>query len=84
MQWIVKDFLAKNSLTSIRSFPVMWSGWECDTIWYLCVDAKGQKVLVCTNHGLPYIGRQDDLIDRIENYTQALDATSQILKSLRE
>ena len=80
----VKQFFEKNNLTLIKSFPVLWDGWECDNEWYLCKDQTGKKVFVVTNNCIPHIGQAFELEDKIDYYREVLETTEEILKELEE
>ena len=71
----VKDFLNKNNLTLYSPIPVAWSGWECDSVWYICTDKDGNKVLVATDHGSPYIGSNKLLKERLKFYKDIASQT---------
>ncbi len=79
---IEKKFLQQNQLTLIKSFPVLWRAWNCDSEWYLTQNSNGDKILVTTDHGLPCIGSSEELKERIEYYKEITKVSEEILKEL--
>ena len=82
LSYRIKEYLDTNNLTLIKSFPVLWEGWECDDKWYLCKDQSGKNVLVITHHNDPRIGGVYELEDKLENYRYVIEKTEEILKEL--
>jgi hypothetical protein len=78
----IKEYLDTNNLTLIKSFPVLWEGWECDDKWYLTQNTNGDKILVASDHGLPRIGSPEELEERIEYYKEITKESEEILKEL--
>lgn len=78
----VQKFLMEKDLTLIEPFPVYYSGWECDCIWFLCRNSAGQKVVVATNHGTPYIAKKSVVKQKCEEYRKALQQTEAILAQI--
>jgi hypothetical protein len=79
---IEKNFLQQNQLTLIKSFPVLWETWACDSEWYLTQNSNGDKILVATDHNSPYIGSPEELKERIEYYKEITKESEEILKEL--
>ena len=82
--YLIKEYLELNNLTFVKSFPVLWDGWECDNEWYLCKDKQGKNVVVVTHSTIPRIGSAYELEDKIEHYREVLETTEEILKELEE
>lgn len=82
--YLIKEYLELNNLTFVKSFPVLWDGWECDNEWYLCKDKQGKNVVVVTHNTIPRIGSAYELEDKIEHYREVLETTEEILKELEE
>jgi len=79
---IEKNFLQQNHLTLIKSFTVLWKGWDYDSEWYLTENGNGDKILVTTDHGLPCIGSSEELKERIEYYKEITKVSEEVLKEL--
>ena len=80
----IDQFLQQNQLTLIKSFPVLWRAWDCDSEWYLTQNLNGDKILVATDHDSPYIGSPEELKERIEYYKEVTKESEEILKELKE
>ncbi len=78
----IDQFLQKNQLTLIKSFPVLWRAWDCDSEWYLTQNTNGDKILVASDHGVPRIGSPEELEERIEYYKEITKESEEILKEL--
>lgn len=78
----INQFLKDNHLTLVKELTVLWAGWDCDSEWYLTENANGDKILVATNHGFPYIGSPEELKERIEYYKQITKVSEEVLKEL--
>lgn len=78
----VQNFLTEKGLKLVESFPVYYSGWECDHTWYLCQNSAGQKVVVATNHGTPYIAKKSIVKQKCEEYRSVLKQTEAILAQI--
>jgi len=78
----IDQFLQKNQLTLIKSFPVLWRAWGCDSEWYLTQSLNGGKILVTSDHGSPRIGSPEELKERIEYYKEITKISEEILKEL--
>jgi hypothetical protein len=78
----IDQFLQKNQLTLIKSFPVLWEGWECDSEWYLTQNSNGDKILVASDFGRARLGSPEELKERIEYYKEITKISEEILKEL--
>ena len=78
----IDQCLQKNQLTLIKSFPVLWRAWGCDSEWYLTQSLNGGKILVTSDHGLPRIGSPEELEERIEYYKEITKESEEILNEL--
>ena len=78
----IDQFLQKNQLTLIKSFPVLWEGWECDSEWYLTQNSNGDKILVVSDHSSLRIGQAYELEDKLEHYREVIEKTEEIMKEL--
>jgi hypothetical protein len=66
----------------LKSFPVLWSGWECDSLaWVVSIDGKRQ--LVTTNHGRHCFESLDFLDKKLVEYAAAASDTNNALDILR-
>ncbi len=78
----MRNFLKEHKLTLVESFSVLYSGWEMDGTWYLCQRENGEKVVVATSHGDPYITGRETLEQRCEEYRKVLQKTESILAQI--
>lgn len=67
------------SYQKIMTFPVMYSGWECDSSAWV-VDADGEKKIVMTNHGTPYFSTVAELEGLISGYQQTINETQEAIE----
>ena len=79
-----ESWFDKSGLTVLKSFPVLWNGWEMDNEWYLCERKNGQKVLVISDHEDFKIGSTSYLLLKIEEYKQVLAESEEIMNMLGE
>jgi hypothetical protein len=79
---LAQKFLKEKDLILVSTFQVYYSGWECDHIWYLCRNSGGKKVVVATNHGVPYIAQRQVVKQKCEEYRKALQETEAILAQI--
>jgi hypothetical protein len=65
----------------VFSFPVMYSGWECDEIGHV-VKAVGTEELkiALSNHGNFSIVNIDELFEKIDEYRYAIVKTEKAIK----
>ena len=77
---IEKNFLQQNHLTLIKSFTVLWKGWDYDSEWYLTENANGDKIFAVINYGSSYIGNLEELKERIEYYKEITKVLEEVLK----
>lgn len=75
----MRKFLKENKLTLVELFPVLYSGWDLDDTWCLCQRGNGEKVVVATSHGDPYIAERGALERKCEEYRSVLKQTELIL-----
>lgn len=47
----------KSTDKEIFRFPVLWEGWECDSIAFVMEREDGTRYVKMTNHGSPYIAQ---------------------------
>ena len=64
------------SYKKIKTFDVLWSGWECDSIAWIVEDATGKRFVIMTNHGSPQLSTVAALQERIETYQQVINDTT--------
>ena len=73
-----------SQLKTIYSFPVLWEGWECDPEGLIKCDTKGNKYLILTDHGSPYVADKQELIGRINEYKDVIAKSEKALQLLEE
>ena len=78
-----KEWFEEKSLKVVKDITVLWSGWDCDNVWYLCEDKELNKVLVVSNHGSLEIGKIEELEQKIEEYKEILEDSEIVLKILK-
>lgn len=64
-----------NKLIIIKTFKVLWEGWELDNLGYLIKDSSGKYSVVLTNHGRPFIADRKFVESKIREYRGILDET---------
>jgi hypothetical protein len=67
---------------TLLEFPVMYSGWECDEKGWVKERADGIRVIVLTDHGVPYEADPKVLRDRMDAYRDALAKSREALDLL--
>lgn len=73
-----------NIYRRLKKFQIMYSGWECDEFGWIAENCNGDRVVILTSHGTPYIGNAEDLHKHIAEYQNAIDATNDALAMLTE
>ena len=56
----------------VMTFPVLYSGWECDGEATIIQTKKGEHKLIMTSHGQPYEAKPQELMDKINEYRKAI------------
>lgn len=64
----------------IFEFPVLWEGWECDSVGWIMEREGGTRYAKMTNHGRPYIAPLYELGNKILEYTNATNKTKQAIE----
>lgn len=71
----------ENKLQIVMRVPVLWAGWDCDNVWYVCEREDGEKVFVTTNHGDYKIESDaESLKEKIDEYLETIDLSERALK----
>lgn len=68
---------------TLLEFPVMWSGWECDSKGWV-VEYEGENHLIVTNHGGYQFGDAEFLDEKVGEYLEAVQKTTQALAMIRD
>lgn len=72
----LKERLGKHFESEIEvlsEFPVMYSGWECDSLgWVIKIQRTNEVKVVMTNHGSFYLETEEGLNDKMKEYEAAL------------
>jgi hypothetical protein len=55
LSYHIKEYLDTNNLTLIKSFPVLWEGWECDDKWYFNWTMTSAQHESFKNYAIPLI-----------------------------
>lgn len=63
----------------IFTFPVLWQGWECDSIGWIMERPDSTRYIRLTNHGGEYEAKPEKLCDKIAEYQTAISATREAL-----
>jgi hypothetical protein len=72
-QFVLKQFGTEQY--EVRgSFPMLHAGWECDDV-VMMIAVNEQVHAVGTNHGSPVLLSKQDLLDKVAEYKEVLDAT---------
>ena len=69
-------------MKEIFKFPVLWEGWECDSLGWVVEDDDGSRFIVMTNHGSPYEADPQELRDRIAEYHRVITESERALSLL--
>jgi hypothetical protein len=72
----------KNEGKTLLQFPVLWQGWECDTLAWV-VEHEGETHLIVTNHGGIYFGDEEFLRDRLKAYAEAVAGAEKALSLIQ-
>ena len=76
-----EEWFNKNKLRIVMKVPVLWEGWECDSVWYVCEREGGEKVFVITDHGDYKIDLgAESLREKINEYLETIDLSERALK----
>ena len=67
----------------LSTFPVLWEGWECDSVGYIVLH-DNKKKLVLRDHGTPYFANLGSLKARIQFYKTVIKKTEDALAILEE
>lgn len=55
----------------LDTFPVYWSGWECDATGWICEDRSGYTVIILSNHGAKYVANESEVVELAEEWQTA-------------
>ena len=66
--------VGKKRYKVVKTFPVLWCGWECDSAGYVVEVGKGKKI-VMSSHGRNYFAKPKDIKERLDVYKDAIEKT---------
>jgi len=66
----------------LKKFPILWEGWELDCVGYICQFTDDTKEAVSTNHGIPYLMKKIEMLNKIEVYKRAISLTEEAIAQL--
>jgi hypothetical protein len=78
----IKEFI-KIDGEIIKTFYVLFAGWECDDVAWLFKDIQGRLYCIGTNHGLPCFLGRSFLQVKIDEYKKALEETQEVLNLIK-
>ena len=70
--------------TKILSFPIMYSGWDCDERGWLVKNPDGEKSFILTNHGTPYISTEKEILGLIQEYNAVICETQKAIDLFKD
>jgi len=78
---------AKNSIEPkfgkiLARFPVLHHDWEGDGYGYV-VEQDYKKLIVLTDHGVPYISNEEELQSKMSEYKSATEKTQEAIDLLK-
>lgn len=68
--------------TVVRSFTMLYAGWECDSDAWIIKTGDGSLQLVLTNHGSAYIADESELREQIETNLDIVEEQQRALTLL--
>lgn len=68
----------------IFEFSVLWKEWEGDAVAWIIERDDKTRYLRMTHHGSPYEAKQDELLERIDEYENTLNQTRKALSLLTD
>ena len=72
LDFVLKSFGAQAKIS--YEFPVLYHQWECDGFGFV-IEHDGDKSLVLSNHGSPFVADASHLEDRLAYYRNVTAAT---------
>ena len=66
----------------LKTFAILWDAWELDSTGYICQFTDGTKGAVSTNHGIPYLMKKIEMLNKIEVYKRAISLTEEAIAQL--
>jgi len=66
----------------LHEFTVPHAGWEVDHTGWICEDSDGNKKVVLTNHGAPYVATERELekeLRLLEKYVSEIEKALSII-----
>jgi hypothetical protein len=74
----------RERVATIKTFPVLYQGWEMDDVAYLVETESGKRLAFGTNHGGLERLEEEDLLRNIKRYNVAAKLTRKALAALRK
>lgn len=72
------------AVKSVRTFPVLYQGWECDSVAFVVQTYAGNRYLMGTNHGRAHFLSRKEARAWIALYRTAIRLTTQALDLTRK
>ncbi|MBF0399027.1 MAG: hypothetical protein HQK78_19790 [Desulfobacterales bacterium] len=70
-------------IKKIYEFPVLYAGWELDYKGWIGIDEENNKHIILTEDRHAYISDENELLDKIKEYQDAIDRTEKALQILK-
>ena len=69
----------------VHTFPVMWSGWECDDVGYVVKETETNELKIAlSSHGGFYIAKVKELFEKIHEYINAIKETEKAIEMMEK
>jgi len=56
----------------VNEFPVLWLGWELDSVGYVGLSPEKKHVLILSDHGVHHVVTKEKLEERIKFYEDVI------------
>ena len=75
----LEDFLRTKKLKLLYEFTILHKGWEMDNRGYIVTDQYNKNLIILTSHENFYIGKKNQLEEKLLEYRKVIKETEEAL-----
>ena len=75
----LEDFLRIKKLKLLYEFTILHKGWEMDNRGYIVTDQYNKNLIILTSHENFYIGKKNQLEEKLLEYRKVIKETEEAL-----
>ena len=75
----LEEFLRTKKLKLLYEFTILHKGWEMDNSGYIVKDQYDKNLIILTSHGNFYIGKKNQLEEKLLEYEKVTKETKEAI-----